>query len=589
MNESADVNIQSRGQAALLKTWAYRHRERSAAISHANRRLHYRDCRVAALLAMTVSCKLPPITEWLPANSLFRFAKTCGVLLAVFLTFATDAGSDADELKMTARRRMETTEGRGRFKVVTETVAWDPKQSAVVIVDMWDKHHCISASKRVAEMAPFMNEVVKDARAKGALIIHAPSECMDAYKETPQRRRAQTAPFAKSPVEFKWNEFDPNHEGPLPPELTEAGCSCDTPEPCGPDYRAWTRQIDSIEIAPEDAVSDDGREIYNLIEQRGIENVIIMGVHTNVCVLGRPFGIRQMAYLGKNVVLCRDLTDTYHRDPGRHFQGIDRIVEHIERFWCPTIASTAFTGRPQFRFKDDRRPHVAFVIAENEYEAASTLPEFARELQQKYGFSCDILHGADYNIPGMESLTSADLVVVYVRRQPLPPEQIEYLREYVNSGKPVVGLRTASHAFCLNEQDPPEGLADWPEFDRDVLGGNYHMHHGNKDDTGPFTYVWIEPEAESHPILAGVPRGEFRVRSWLYKTSPLAGTATTLMMGRVGDRQPHEPVAWTNTHTGGGRVFYTSLGHQADFKLPAFRRLLLNGIFWALDKPVPSQ
>ena len=79
------------------------------------------------------------------------------------------------------------------------------------------------------------------------------------------------------------------------------------------------------------------------------------------------------------------------------------------------------------------------------------------------------------------------------------------------------------------------------------------------------------------------------MRSWLYKTSPLAGTATTLMMGRVGDRQPHEPVAWTNAHTGGARVFYTSLGHQDDFKLPAFRRLLLNGIFWALDKPVPSQ
>ncbi len=232
---------------------------------------------------------------------------------------------------------------------------------------------------------------------------------------------------------------------------------------------------------------------------------------------------------------------------------------------------------------------VVFIIAEDEYDAANTLPEFAGQLEDVYGLTCDIVQGGDNNIAGLERLAEADLAVIYVRRQVLPAGQMRHLRDYVASGKPVVGIRTASHAFNLNQERPPAGLTEWPEFDRDVLGGNYHMHHGNKSEDGPLTYVWIKDGMESHAILAGVPTEEFRVPSWLYKTSPLAGSATVLMMGRVGERKPFEPVTWTNLHTGGGRVFYTSLGHPDEFKMRAFRTLLTNGIFWALDKPVPSQ
>ena len=82
--------------------------------------------------------------------------------------------------------------------------------------------------------------------------------------------------------------------------------------------------------------------------------VTIMGVHTNMCVLGRPFGIRQMVYAGKNVILCRDLTDSYHRDPGRHFEGLREIVAHVEKHWCPTVTSASITGKTPFRFKDDK-------------------------------------------------------------------------------------------------------------------------------------------------------------------------------------------------------------------------------------------
>ena len=279
------------------------------------------------------------------------------VLLAVVclaLNSAVSAAEDGDlTVKLQQRVKME---GRAdEFRMTEKEVPWDPQKSAIIIIDMWDDHHCKSAAQRVVEMAPHMNRIVKAARDKGVLTVHAPSNCMDWYRDTPQRLRAQKAPFAKASVKFQWNYFNPEREGPLADKLEQGGCSCDTPEPCSPSYRAWKRQIATIEIGEEDAISDDGQEVYNLLEQHSIDNVIVMGVHTNRCVLGRPFGIRQMAYLGKNVVLCRDLTDSYHRDPGRHFEGLDLIVQHIEKYWCPTISSQSLTGQTPFRFGGDAR------------------------------------------------------------------------------------------------------------------------------------------------------------------------------------------------------------------------------------------
>ncbi len=245
------------------------------------------------------------------------------------------------------------------------TVYWDPKKTAVIICDMWDDHTCKGAANRVAEMAPAMNRMVKAAREKGMLIIHAPSGTISLYEDTPQRRRAIQAPFAEAPVEIKWNNWDNDREGEPFTFMTSGGCGCVEPCPGWVDGEQgvrqwkggkppWTRQIETIEIAAEDVISDDGQEVYNLMQDRGIDNVILMGVHTNICVSGRPFGIRQMVYLGKNVVLCRDLTDALFQTKSpnfSHFRGTDLVVEHIEKHWCPTITSTAITGEPEFRFR----------------------------------------------------------------------------------------------------------------------------------------------------------------------------------------------------------------------------------------------
>ena len=283
------------------------------------------------------------------------------VFAAATLNFSSRAAEES--LQLTLRSRAESKPG---VVVVSEKkVAWDPKKTALIICDMWDDHWCQSAARRVGEMAGPLNAVVQQARARGVFIIHAPSSVTAFYKDTPQRRRAQATPFAKTPKPLAtaerwgtaWCWTDPKHERVLPIDDSDMGCSC-VGTKCTI-REAWTRQIATLELAPEDALTDQGQETWNLLAARGITNVILCGVHLNMCVLGRPFAIRQQVYLGNNVALLRDFTDTIYnpeRPPGvDHFTGTDLVVEHVEKYWCPTFTSTDLTGRPPFRFPEDRR------------------------------------------------------------------------------------------------------------------------------------------------------------------------------------------------------------------------------------------
>jgi type 1 glutamine amidotransferase len=313
-----------------------------------------------------------------------------------------------------------------------------------------------------------------------------------------------------------------------------------------------------------------------------------------MCVLGRPFSIRQLSYQGMNVALMRDLTDTMYNPRMApyvsHFTGTDLVIEHIERHWCPTITSADVLGGTPYRFDDDQRPHAIIVMAEDEYETDETLPAFApSHLGRDFKLSYVFANEEDRNdLPGIEVLADADLAILSVRRRVLPQGQMAVIRQFIAQGKPLVALRTASHAFELRDADVPEGYADWQGFDKEVLGCDYVGHHPSNTETGPKTYVWRADGAEGHPIVAGLSAGELEVPSTLYQSLPLGPRTTLLMMGRYGDVEPREPVAWTNTRDDGGRVFYTSLGHRGDFELPAFRRLLQNGIYWAAGLPVPD-
>ena len=238
------------------------------------------------------------------------------------------------------------------FRTIEETVQWEASETAVIICDMWADHPCKLAAMRVDRIAPRMNEVVSLARDQGVAIIHAPSAGMKHYEDTPYRARMKNARLAKPPVPIgKWCYFSEEHEGPWPivddVKRGKAKVSgCDDPEPL-PHHQTDRHQHPAIKIIGYDGVSDSGQEIYNFLEQEGRKNIVLMGVHTNMCVLGRPFGIRQQKYLGKNVVLCRDLTDGLYdpRDPPHvsHARGVELVVEHIEKYWCPSILGESLT------------------------------------------------------------------------------------------------------------------------------------------------------------------------------------------------------------------------------------------------------
>jgi nicotinamidase-related amidase len=244
-------------------------------------------------------------------------------------------------------------------------VRWDPAKTAFILCDLWDDHWCRGAARRIVELAPRVDAFLAEARRRGAFVIHAPSSVTTFYEGTPARRRAKEAPHAPTPVPLSkaerwgtcWVWPVPARESDLPIDDSDMGCDC--AEKCTI-REAWTRQIAAVRIDPErDALTDDGQETWNLLAARGIENVVLLGVHLNMCVLGRPFAIRQQVLLGKNVALVRDLTDSMYNSKKKpfvdHHSGTDLVVGHVEKHWCPSFTSDALLGGAPFRFSDDRR------------------------------------------------------------------------------------------------------------------------------------------------------------------------------------------------------------------------------------------
>ena len=232
------------------------------------------------------------------------------------------------------------------------TATWKASETAIIVCDMWREHPCKLAQYRAGRMAPRMNEVVSWARDHGVAVIHAPSSGVKYYEDTPYRARMKAARFTKPPVEIqRWCYHNPEKEGkwPIVDDIRRADgavTGCDDPSPRA--HKDHDRhQHPAIKIIGYDGVSDNGQEIYNFLEQEGRNNIVLMGVHTNMCVLGRPFGIRQQKYLGKNVVLCRDLTDALYdpRDAPHvsHARGLELVIEHIEQYWCPSILGEDLT------------------------------------------------------------------------------------------------------------------------------------------------------------------------------------------------------------------------------------------------------
>jgi type 1 glutamine amidotransferase len=212
-------------------------------------------------------------------------------------------------------------------------------------------------------------------------------------------------------------------------------------------------------------------------------------------------------------------------------------------------------------------PLVVHVISgSGEYKSEPSLKEWKEHLEKNFNVTCTASWAKDgaASLENIGAIPAAELLIVFARRMKLPEEQMAVIRKHWESGKPIVGIRTSSHAF---------GAADNEVFDKQVMGGHYKGHYG-----GEPVMVAVAEDAASHPVLAGfVP---FTSRK-LYSTGPLASGTKVLLVGDIGKAK--HPVAWVHEYRG-GRMFYTSLGVPEDFQDKNFRRLLLSAMFWTTGR-----
>ncbi|MBS0266862.1 MAG: ThuA domain-containing protein [Planctomycetes bacterium] len=270
--------------------------------------------------------------------------------------------------------------------------------------------------------------------------------------------------------------------------------------------------------------------------------------------------------------------------------------------------------------------HVVLVSGDDEYRSEEALPQLAKILSKHHGFKCTVLFAIDKtsgeirpdyqeNIPGLEALKTADLMVMFLRFRNLPDDQMAFIDEYANSGKPIVAIRTSTHAFNLKDSKYQKytwtsGDKGWEGgFGRQVFGETWISHHGNHGSQS--TRGLIAPGVKDHPILRGIKDGDVWGPTDVYGVRlPLPGDSCPLILGQVvagmkfddkpvddakKQNDPMMPVAWTKSYTGtsgkASRIFTTTMGSSQDLTNEGFRRLLVNACYWGLgwDDKIPAK
>ena len=267
--------------------------------------------------------------------------------------------------------------------------------------------------------------------------------------------------------------------------------------------------------------------------------------------------------------------------------------------------------------------HIVLVSGDEEYRSEEALPQLAQILSLRHGFDCTVLFAIDPsdgtinpnrrdNIPGLEALDSADLLIIFTRFRDLPDDQMKHIADYVESGRPIVGLRTATHAFELKSSKTYQRYSwnsrEWDGgFGRQVLGETWVAHHGHHGEQS--TRGIIVRREKDHPILRGIQDGDIWVPTDVYEVRlPLPGDSRPLVLGEVlrgmqpadppvagKQNDPMMPVAWMKSYTGApgktGRVFTTTMGAAQDLENEGLRRLIVNACFWAvgLEARIPRK
>ncbi len=296
------------------------------------------------------------------------------VLIPVWCMCQADG---SDRIPLTLRTAMLAPDGDGGFVSVNRQESWQTEQTAMIVCDVWDYHHSRNAVERLEAFAPRLNEVLNEARRRGVTIIHAPSDCMDFYHDHPARIRALAAPQASHvpyAIDAWCSAIAREQSGVFPIDQADGGEDDDPQQ-----LAAWREKLAAMGRNPQlpwqtqsplitidddqDFISDSGSEIWNILSERKIRNVVLTGVHVNMCVLGRPFGLRQMARNGMHVVLMRDMTDAMYNPASwpyvDHHEGTRRVIEHIERYVCPTISSDQWIGGEEFQLSGTKATAVS--------------------------------------------------------------------------------------------------------------------------------------------------------------------------------------------------------------------------------------
>ena len=288
-----------------------------------------------------------------------------------------------------------------------------------------------------------------------------------------------------------------------------------------------------------------------------------------------------------------------------------------------TLNSVAKADDPWIVYEGKKGPgkgkHIVFLAGDDEYRSEEVIPQFAKIAAVHHGFKCTVLFainketgeidpGTLDNIPGLEALKTADMMVMFLRFRELPDEQMKYIIDYTNSGKPIMGLRTSTHAFNYTKyKDSPYAKYSFRNnefkggYGRQVLGETWAGHYGGHGRES--TRGLIAKGMENNPIVKGCE--DIWGPSDVYTITTLTGDSKPLIMGQVlvgmnpkdkpNLKKEPVPVAWNKTYTGtkgkAARVFATTMGHGDDLKSEGFRRLLVNACYWAMgmEDKIPAR
>ena len=307
-------------------------------------------------------------------------------------------------------------------------------------------------------------------------------------------------------------------------------------------------------------------------------------------------------------------------------QAVSKRTHLWEILAIMVVAATSFMGNqaqagdPWIVFEGTegagKGKHIVLLSGDEEYRSEELIPQLGKILATHHGFKCTVLFAIDKetgeidpktldNVPGLEALKTADMMVMFFRFRDLPAEQMKHIMDYTNSGKPIMGLRTSTHAFQFNKhRDSP--YAKWHSrvkggYGREVLGETWINHYGHHQRES--TRGLVAKGMENHPIVKGCE--DIWGPSDVYGITTLSGDSKPVIMGQVlvgmspkdepNPDKPLVPVAWTKTYTGtegkASRVFTTTMGHGGDLKSEGFRRLLVNACYWGMgmEEKIPAR